>query len=199
MPIFRGNSQLFRRFQEGDREALEQVYRAYVDKIANVVRFGFRLPAAVGRVPGLGFQADEVADVVQEVFAKSFSASARAAYDGVRDYGPYLYAIARNAIADRARRTRRELPTPWQELERAREGELEPNDEQPPWADEVTIAAVRDYLGTLDDSLKRLHQVRYVEGLPQREAAERLGISRQTLRTLEQKLREGLRAKVGRS
>ena len=58
---------------------------------------------------------------------------------------------------------------------------------------------MHDYLGALDDSLKRLHQVRYVEGLPQREAAERLGISRQTLRTLEQKLREGLRAKLQRS
>ena len=48
----------------------------------------------------------------------------------------------------------------------------------------------------LADDLKRLHQARYVEGLSQREAAERLGISRQTLRTLEGKLRDGLRDRL---
>jgi RNA polymerase sigma-70 factor (ECF subfamily) len=196
MPIFRGNSQLFRRFRQGEREALEQVYRVYVDKIASIVRHGFRLPGSTARVPGLGFGADEIADVVQEVFAKSFSAPARAAYDGVRDYGPYLYAIARNVIADRARRTKRELPTPWDELERARDQDLEPNDERPPWADEATIAAARDYVAGLADDLKGLHQARYVDGLSQREAAERLGISRQVLRTLEGRLRDGLRERL---
>jgi RNA polymerase sigma factor (sigma-70 family) len=196
MPIFRGNSQLFRRFREGDRDALEAIYLAYVDKIAKVVRFGFRLRDGSVTVSGLGSRSDEVADVVQEVFAKSFAASARAAFDGVRDYGPYLYAITRNVIADRARRTRRELPTPWQALERAREEELMPNEEQPAWADEATVTVVREYLGALDDELKRLHQARYVDGLSQRDAAKRLGISRQSLRTLEGRLRDGLRRKL---
>jgi RNA polymerase sigma factor (sigma-70 family) len=196
MPIFRGNSQLFRRFREGERDALEAIYLAYVDKIANVVRFGFRLRDGSATVSGLGPRSDEVADVVQEVFAKSFAASARAAFDGVRDYGPYLYAIARNVIADRARRTRRELPTPWQALERAREEELMPNEDQPAWADDATVAVVREYLASLDDELRRLHQARYVDGLSQREAAERLGISRQNLRTLEGRLRDGLRRKL---
>jgi len=198
MPIFRGNSQLFRRFRDGDREALEQVYRAYVDKIANIARYGFRLPGG-GNVRGVGFGSEEIADIVQEVFAKSFSVAARAAYDGVRDYGPYLYAVTRNVIADRSRRSRRELPTPWEELERARDDDLAPSEERPPWADEATITAVGEYLGTLDDGLKRLHRIRYIEGLSQREAAEQLGISRQNLRTLEAKLRDGLRAKLERS
>jgi RNA polymerase sigma-70 factor, ECF subfamily len=199
MPIFRGNPELLRRFRDGDRDALETVYRAYVDKIANVVRFGFRLPGGAGSVSGLGFSADETADLVQEVFARSFAAGARAAYDGVREYGAYLYAIARNAVVDRARRTRRELPTSWRELERFRDEELEPNDARSPWSDEETIAVVRDYLAALSDDLKRVHQARYVEGASQREAADRLGISRQNLRTLEGKLRDGLRAKLSRS
>ena len=99
----------------------------------------------------------------------------------------------------RARRSRRELPTPWDELERARDEDLAPSEERPPWADEATIAAVGEFLGTLDDGLKRVHRVRYIEGLSQREAAERLGISRQNLRTLEAKLRDGLRARLERS
>jgi RNA polymerase sigma factor (sigma-70 family) len=199
MPIFRGNSQLFRRFQQGERDALEEVYRAYVDKIASIVRYGFRLSGGGTRVPGLGFSADEAADIVQEVFAKSFTTAARRAYDGVREYGPYLYAIARNVIADRARRSKRELPTPWREIERVGEEELEPNEAHRDWADDATIATVQEYVGGLSEEMQRLHHVRYIDGLSQRGAAERLGMSRQRLRTLEAKLREGLRLKLQRS
>src|SRR5262245_53705930 len=119
MPIFRGQPELLRRFREGEREALERVYRTYVDKITNIVRFGFRLADGSGVVSGLGEQGADVADAVQEIFAKSFTEPARRSYDGLREYGPYLYAIARNVIVDRARRVGRELPTPWRELDRA--------------------------------------------------------------------------------
>jgi RNA polymerase sigma-70 factor (ECF subfamily) len=196
MPIFRGNPELLRRFREGDRDALETVYRAYVGKIENIVRFGFRLPDGGGIVGGIGWQPAEIVDAIQEVFAKGFATAARAGFDGARDYGPYLYAITRNVLADRLRRTHRELPTPWQELERLREGELVPHEEPAAWADEATVAVVRAYLGGLDEQLRRIHQARYVEGLSQRDAAERLGISRQTLRTLEARLRDGLRREL---
>ena len=197
MSIFRGKAELLSRFRRGDRDALEEVYRAYVDKVSKVVRFGFRLPQ--GGVPGLGWRADEVADIVQEVFARSFSDSARASYDGERDYAPYLYAVARNVLTDRARRAGRELPTAWTELARVREEDLAANEDESAWADAATIAAVRAYIEGLDDSLKQLHDVRYVQGLSQREAADKLGISRQTLRTLECRLRDGLRQRLRRS
>ena len=186
-------------FAEGIGEALEEVYLAYVDKVSKIVRFGFRLPQGGAVVPGLGWRADEVADIVQEVFARSFSHSARASYDGERDFAPYLYAVARNVLADRARRVGRELPTAWSELLRVREEDLTGNEDESAWADGATIAAVRGYIEELDDSLKQLHEVRYVEGLSQREAAEKLGISRQTLRTLEGRLRDGLRQRLRQS
>jgi RNA polymerase sigma factor (sigma-70 family) len=199
MPIFRSKPHLLLQFREGDRDALEEVYRAYVDRIANVVKFGFRLPNTGAIVAGLGSRADEVADAVQEVFAKSFSRDARMSYDGLRDYGPYLYAIARNVIADRLRHSLRELPTPWHELERARDIELLPNEADPPqWADEGLVAVVRAYLASIDDRLRAVHQARYVEGLSQRDAAEQLGISRQNIRTLEERLRAGLREALAR-
>src|SRR6185436_19449677 len=88
-------------------------YRAYVDKVSKIVRFGFRLPQGGAVVPGFGWRDDEIADIVQEVFARSFSHSARASYDGERDYAPYLYAVARNVLTDRARRVGRELPMAW--------------------------------------------------------------------------------------
>ena len=199
MPLFRGKVELLTRFRRGDRDALEEVYLAYVDKVSKIVRCGFRLRQGGATVPGLGWRADEVADIVQEVFARSFSRSARASYDGRRDYGPYLYAVARNVLTDRARRLGRELPMPWSELMRVREEDLAANEEESEWADAAAVAAVRDYLEGLDDSLKQLHEVRYVQGLSQRDAAERLGITRQTLRTLEGRLRDGLRHRLNAS
>ena len=197
MPIFRGSPQLLRGFREGRRDALEQVYRAYVDNIANLVRYGFTVRSTGAVIRGLGFSAHEVADTVQDIFAKSFSETARRSYDGVRDYGPYLYAIARNVIADRLRKTR-EVPTPWRELEQARELEIEANRPADAWADPAVVAAVREYLGGLNADLRRVHEVRYVEGLSQRVAAGRLGVGVRSIRTLEEQLRKGLRQELRR-
>jgi len=198
MPIFRGNPRLLRDFRDGSRDALERVYQTYVDRIAGIVRHGFRLPGQGVVVRGLGFDATECADVVQEVFAKSFSHSARRSFDGLRDYGPYLYAITRNVLADRLRRSRRELPTPWEELQRAQDSALEVGDEAAAWGDERSVAVVRAYVATLDGRLRDVHQTRYIDGLSQREAAQALGIGRQTLRTLEDRLRAGLRRELER-
>ena len=198
MPIFRGKPDLLRGFRAGDRPALETVYRAYVDRVTGIVRFGFRLPAGT-MAPGLRVNAGEVADVVQEIFLKAFAARARESFDGIRDYGPYLYTIARNVLADWARRSGRELPTANLEL-RADQGEgWVPGDEElGPWADDETVALVRRYVEGLEPELKRVHQARFGEGLSQRDAADRLGVGRQTLRTLEGRLREGLKRELQR-
>lgn len=198
MPIFRGNARLLQRFRAGDRDALEQVYRAYVDKIANIARFGFRSRAGTALVGGVGFDATEIADIAQEVFVKAFSDSARRAFDGQREYGPYLYAIARNAIADQLHRSGRELPTAWKALEQTIDGELDAGTrEGATETDPALVEVTRDYIARLDGDLKRVHQARYVEGLSQRDAAERLGMGRQALRTLEEHLRDGLRRELG--
>jgi RNA polymerase sigma factor (sigma-70 family) len=198
MPIFRGKPDLLRGFREGDRSALELVYRAYVDKVTGIVRFGFRLPESAVVAAGLRGNASEVADVVQEIFVKAFGRAARASFDGLREYGPYLYAIARNVLADWSRRAGRELPTLASELERASDESWVPSDEElGPWADPSTLARVRGYLEGLDAELRRVHETRYVAGLSQREAADQLGVGRQTLRTLEGRLRSGLRRALG--
>jgi RNA polymerase sigma factor (sigma-70 family) len=197
MPIFRERPNLIECFRKGERDALEQVYRAYVEKVAAIARFGFRLPGA-GTVPGLAANPADVADAVQDVFVKVFAPAARASFDGQREFGPYLYAITRNVVVDRCRLRGRELPTPKAALEQAHEALSPAPEESGPWADAATVAAVRRYLDALDGPLRRLHRVRYVEGLSQRDAADRLGITRQVLRTLEDKLRDGLRTELAR-
>jgi RNA polymerase sigma-70 factor (ECF subfamily) len=58
------------------------------------------------------------------------------------------------------------------------------------------VAVVSAYLASLPEELRRVHHQRFVLATPQRQAAEALGISRQSLRTLEKKLMAGLRERL---
>jgi RNA polymerase sigma-70 factor, ECF subfamily len=61
--------------------------------------------------------AANVEDLVQDSFMRAFSPPARAAYDGIRDYGPYLLTIVRNTVADALRVRQREVLTGAAEIE----------------------------------------------------------------------------------
>jgi len=201
MSVFRGRPDLLARFRDGDREALETVYRAYVGKVSDIVAHGFRIVATGGAVAGLGRRPAALADAVQEIFLKAFSRNARVAFDASREFGPYLATIARNVLVDRARRSGREILMPEVDLDVAGTGSAgDPYPEIPAqWEDETAITVARQFIQGLPPELARLHQVRYVDGLSQRDAAAHLGITRQTLRTLEGKLREGLRQALQRT
>src|SRR5262245_9496089 len=108
MPIFREDRDLLRRFREGDRAALEKVYWAYVGTVVKILRFGFSVPTRGVHVPGAA-HGEELGDLVQEVFTRAFSKSAREAFDGLRDYGPYLSQLTRNLRVDRLRAQGREI------------------------------------------------------------------------------------------
>jgi len=186
MPIFRTTPGLLERFRAGSREAMETVYWAYVRKIEAQLRAGFAL--SLGRkVPGVA--ATELEDLVQEVFAKAFSERARLAFDGTRDYGPFLSTLARNVVVDWARKRNRHLVF-------ADSGELTENlvetAPQEPWAEPDALRVVETYLRTLPENLAAVHRERYVLGHTQKIAAEALGLSRQQLRTCEDQIREGL-------
>jgi RNA polymerase sigma-70 factor (ECF subfamily) len=187
MTVFRGRADLLRQFRDGDRVALETVYRTYVHKVTAIVRHGLRLPAraAGARGPGLG-------DLVQDIFLRAFAPSARMGFDGLRDYGPYLAALARNTMVDWARREGREIPTDFPEMESLTNATAA----EPPVDDGLdpdVRKVVETYLAGLDSELRAVHEVRYQRGLSQQEGAETLGITRQSLRTLENRLRTGLR------
>jgi RNA polymerase sigma-70 factor (ECF subfamily) len=195
MSVFRGRAELLERFRAGDRDALEEVYRAYVGKVSDIVAHGFRIAATGGAVPGLGRQPADLADVVQEIFLKAFSASSRKSFDGARDFGPYVGGIARNVLVDRARRSGRELLMPEVPFEpaQAAAGGDPYADIVARWEEPETVAVAARFVESLPPELARIHRALYVDGLSQREAAAELGITRQAVRTLEGKLREGLR------
>ena len=174
MPFLRQTADLLEAFRAGQRQAMADVYWAYVSRVESYLR---RLA-----------QPKDIPDLVQEVFTRAFSEAGRRGYDGVRDYAPYLVTIARNLVVDRARVAGRELST-----DDAALAEIPaPAEDEPTWADAATVRFVKTYLSTLPESLRAVHEARYVRGLPQREAAAAIGISRQQLRTREGQLRAGL-------
>lgn len=185
---FEGNRDLLERFRRGERSALEQVYWAYVTRVDRLVRRllhfhgGTRLVAAAN-----------VEDLVQDSFTRAFGPAARQAYDGLRDYGPYLLAIVRNIVADMLRLRQREVLAGTAEIEAWLALEDVAAAEDPSsWIDPMTLARVREYLSRLPFDLQSVHHRRYVLDEAQDVAADALGLSRQRLRTLEKKLRLGL-------
>jgi RNA polymerase sigma-70 factor (ECF subfamily) len=189
---------LLRAFRRGDPDALEAVYLAHVREVETFIR-GALLRS--GRLT-----AADLADLVQDVFLRAFSESARASYDGLRPYPPFLTTLARNLFVDWARRTGRELPrSDMLDGPLAAEGAAAGAAGDKPGAAgsaegepfEPAVVAIADaYVRGLPEELRQVHHQRFVLGTPQRQAAEALGISRQTLRTLEKRLIVGLRRRL---
>jgi RNA polymerase sigma factor (sigma-70 family) len=172
------NADLLRRFRDGQRAALEEFYWAHIRQVETIVR------------SGLARDGNDLEDVVQEVFVKAFAPAARQVYDGSRPWAPYVFAITRNVVCDRARKMGREIPVDTGTLEL---NHLAAEVDQEPHADRETMAAVERFVRDLPSDLRAIHDKRFVEGLSQRDAADALGIGRQTLRTLEGRLRHRLR------
>jgi RNA polymerase sigma factor (sigma-70 family) len=187
------NRAFLERFRAGEPDALRAIYWKYVRKVERLLSVGFEVRGRGTRVSGVCNKPDDLADLVQEVFMRAFSEKGRRAYDGLRDYGPYLYAIARNALVDWVRSRIREVPVPWAELQAAIDAT--PVTEDPaPWEKPATMRVVDEYLARLPEQLCVVHRLRHQECLSQDETALHIGVSRQTLRTLEHRLQDGLEA-----
>ena len=179
---------LLEQFRRGERSALEQVYWAYVARVDRLVRRLLHLHGGTRLIASAN-----VEDLVQDSFTRAFSPATRHAYDGIRDYVPYLLKIARNTVADAFRLQQRQVLADsveiqsWLALE-----DITAAADPSTRLDSATLARVRDYLGRLPQDLQSVHQHRYVLDEGQDVAAAALGISRQRIRTLEKKLRLGL-------
>lgn len=172
---FHGDPELLVAFRRGER--LDVVYRHYVGSLKGYFR-------VLARRAGARELAEEsvTQDLAQEAFLRVFSARSREAYDGVRDFGPYLRTIARNCFVDllRRRRAERQLPPETSAvLDDATGARSEPDER---------LALLVDYLANVAPPLKRVYEHRYVLGLSQESTSRALGLSRRSLRTLETRL-----------
>ena len=182
-------------FRQGQRSALEAVYREFSPEIALLLRQGFAFESRGRRRHFVGYRsAHDLHDALHETFRRAFEPGARDSYDGLRPYAPYLRTIARNLVLGEFRR-REAL---FVDLEEGTPERAEPlHQEAPPSPEEVasrrqTRDLVQAFLATLDADERRLLQLRFVEGLSQRDAAEALRLGRQRIRGRETKLRRKL-------
>jgi RNA polymerase sigma factor (sigma-70 family) len=183
---------LLQRFRNGEPAALETVYRTYVDAVSRSVASALRRYSGEGWHGGWRVIASELPDLVQEVFMRAFEPATRRRFDGERAYGPYLAQIARNVVVDHLRRKEKQFgrdPMPFDELS----FDLAPAEKSGELADVKTMVVVGTYIAALPADLRRVHDALYVQCLSQREAAVALGLGRQVIRTLEARLRAGLR------
>ena len=184
MPLFRTTPELLVAFREGRPAALERVYRFYVRPVDTYL---VALARWVG-APEMS-QPSTSADLIQEVFIRAFSEPARLAFDGLREYSPYLNTIARNCFFDALRKRRREVLTDPAQLPLTVEN---PADGEQVY-DVKVVAVLEAYLKDLPSSLKGVYTQRFELGQSQEAACEALGMSRRSLRTGEEHLRRGLR------
>lgn len=176
---------LLQRFREGDTGAMGEVYRQHAGVLTRMLR------AAAHR--GQSFSAlrnaVELENAIVEVFARAFEPRARNVYDGQRPYEHFLMGIARNYLLELGRN--RELPaglTLEEDVDAALLS-LDGADVQAHLEDREVTELLRAFRAQLGEEEGRLFDVRYVEGVPQAPAAERLGQTRIQLRRREHKLR----------
>ena len=183
MTIFEGNRALLLAFRAGDRQALTEVYWHYVAAVERILRRGF----VSGGVTVPGLPDADVRDVIQEAFARAFSATARQRYDGLRPFRNYLMRIVRNLLVDRARLAGRV--------------ELDPDIGDEPGEDEDAeeemargrlAEATHAFVQGLDPEQRELVRLRFEEEQSQDAVAATMGVSRRRVRTLEKRVREGL-------
>src|SRR3954463_3232099 len=147
---------------EGDRDAFEQLYKRFARPV-----FGLDL----GRL-GDRFRAE---DAVQETFTSVWR-SARTYRPERGAGGTWLYAVARNAIADRARARQQPAAEP-PDLPSAEAGPSEQTEDS--WVSWRVHRAVSE----LPEQERVLLELAYWSGLSQSEVADYLGIPLGTVKT----------------
>ena len=156
------DAELILRTGDGDRGAFEVLYRRYSRPV-----FGL----ALRRLGDRG----RAEDAVQETFASIWRA-ARTYKPERGPGGPWLYAVARNAIVDRSR-ARSETPVETPEEESLAAGP--PEQAEANW----TAWRVHRALEELSPNERSVIELAYWSGLSQSEVAEYLGIPLGTVKT----------------
>lgn len=161
-PAHDTDSDLIVRTAQGDRDAFEQLYKRFARPV-----FGLAL-----RRLGDRFRAE---DAVQETFTSVWR-SARTYRPDRGAGGTWLYAVARNAIADRAR-ARQEPAADPPDLPSTEAGPSEQTEDS--WVSWRVHRAVAE----LPEQERVLVELAYWSGLSQSEVAEYVGIPLGTVKT----------------
>jgi len=150
-------------------------YRLHRDRIRNAI-------SRLTNTHALGMS-DDQDEIIQIVFLKLLERM-RGGGSLLRwKHEPYVLAVARNAAVDLMRSRRRHVLSAVVEDV--------PVEEKPDMWDSVTLTALESYIAGLPPELAAVFSLRLVDGLSQVEVCRTLKISRQQLRTLERRVKNG--------
>ena len=199
--------ELLDRFKKGERKALEEVYRHYVEDVANFLSRGFSFNSRDRQLRFTGYvQPFDLDNAIQETFTRAFKESARTGYDGLHSYKNYLLAIARNLVLDEFR-NREVAMSPFIEQQVTdREVHVHDGEEAPASAPSAGASgghsAEQDllqqelsqlyaaFVERLDERDRKFFHARFEEQKTQVDAGAECGLSHMQARTLEKKLRD---------
>jgi RNA polymerase sigma-70 factor (ECF subfamily) len=178
-------------FRRGERSALARVFDTYVEDVARTLRAGVvvQLDGVPTRL-GADLTEPDVEVLIQETFTKAFAEKARLAYDGLRPYGAYLGAIARNALIDRGRSLVRDAVV---DLDVGRLAGPLPDPERVA-QDRELVKLVGAFADALDEPDKSVFRLRLVEQKGSRETGQEVGLTEMQVRRRDARLKQELLA-----
>jgi RNA polymerase sigma-70 factor (ECF subfamily) len=162
------------RFHRGDRRTLEECYRQHFAIVERAARGVLRN--------------DEAETVIHEVFSRLVAApELRRSFRGGA-FAAWIATVGRNLAIDHRRRLGREVSL-------SSADDAAPVDPTGGWQDaaEARLLVQRFAREHLEPSWQGVFELRFLQQLPQREAAARLGINRTTLAYREVRIRRALK------
>jgi len=154
--------ELISRCQEGDQEALREIFNQYRDRV-------YRIAYGVVR------HREEALDIVQEVFVKLFRSIEN--FKGKSTFYTYVYRTAMNTAIDHARKFKKSTSLSFEdEAERYLPDSAEKRPDQAAMHKELG-EKLKEALSKLPDDQRAALIFREVEGLSYQEMAEAMGCS----------------------
>jgi len=160
--VNREENEMISRCQQGDQEALKEIFDKYHEKV-------YRIAYGVVR------QREEALDVVQDVFIKLFRSIKN--FKGRSHFYTYLYRMVMNTAIDHKRKAGKQFMSSLDE-----EGSFEPSEEAEKGPERVLLQKeleerVKLAMDKLPDEQRAALIYRDVEGLSYQEMAEAMGCS----------------------
>ncbi len=164
--------EVLERFRDGDESAIKAVYERYGGPV-------FALSVSVLADHGLA------ADATQQTFIKAWRAATT--YDPERDFGPWIYAIARRTAIDIYRKQSRSTPS--DDLDVA----ILPPGLETVWE----VFEVRGAVDKLPDEERLVVKLSHFDGYTHVEIAEQLGIPVGTVKSRSHRAHQRLLSLLG--
>ncbi|HEY3445993.1 MAG TPA: sigma-70 family RNA polymerase sigma factor [Myxococcales bacterium] len=177
-------------FRRGEPAALERVYLAYAPEVGAWLANVF--PARARSSKDGGLAPLDLDSVVQESFLRAFKPDNRMAYDGIRPYKGLLFSMAKAAAIDWMR-AQGKLAHSSVSLDAAPEvAALRVEDRSPEERalESELRAVVGEFVQGCDEGDRGIVEARFVDGLSQEQAAQKLGLSRGEVRWREKRIKK---------